>query len=675
MSKVQKNLLRLVAYGLAFVMCLSVWGNVGKTEVHATSFVSDVTFSYLNFPARMQADLFEMVTFSVEIHLPPPVTGVMPSGTFQWRRNGENWTEPGGSGSLHFDSFGNAQVHLVLRDGLSQAERGGIWYLRVSIARPANNEQNNDQNNNQANEPGPLIRNSREAVLTIVDGRLLWTPPPPMPVWPPPPPIPPPTPMPTPPYAPFGNLDGVNNTATAVEAVRQAFLASTPQDLSEGLLELFAEKAIMHSATQYVFSENITLSSANLAHLTTSANLTRASIDSLFFSLHYTPQRSLRTSVALISTQTGSHNINIDPTAANLGVDFIWVLTPNMDVGITREFLANNVANRTPLTISTSSRMERVLPHAPMLLLMPDPVELIGVPTVTPPPPRAPVGPAPPLWRPGGASFMLNPALQDIAGGWVEMRTYQVSFSRTVTDPVRLSVAPLDGARTFQVVRDINTGSIQNSRANRVTGNLDTRVRTSGNFTVVNNEVNFVDTQGLSIEMQMAIKNLASQGILHGFNRLEFRPHEPITRAQAASIISRMIGIYDTNANGGFTDVRRGDWYFGAVGSVQRAGLMFGVGVRQFGPNINFPKDQLVVLSGRILRQEMRYHIPPNPHGITQQYYVDWASLPHWSINDIALATRLNLIVPRADNLFAPNSVLTRGEVALIMHRMYLRLW
>ena len=657
MSKVSKNLRRFVAMCLAFILFFSTLLYGDRVDLYASN-DTPVAFTYQNFFPHMQADLFETVVFAIGVHVQPTIPGLPPTGVFQWRRNRENWTAPGGFGELQFDVYGNAIVHLVLPEGMTQADRGGVWYLRVIV------------NNNE--EPSS---SDRQATLTIVDGRLLWTPPPPpIPAWPPPPPTPSPTPAPTPPYATFGNLDGIIDTPTAVEAVRQAFLASTPHDLAEGLLDLFAEAAIKLSASQEVFSETINLSGANLAHLAATASLTRLSIESMFTNLGYQPQRGLRTGVMFRSALPGSHRIEIDPTTSNVGVDFIWVRTPHMDVGITRSFLTNNIAGQTPLTVSFSSQMERVLPHAPMLLLMPDPVELIGVPTVTPPPPRAPVGPAPPLWRPG-MSFGINPALQEIAGGWVEMRTYRIDFSRAVTDPLRLSVAPIEGARTFQVVRDINTGSIQNSRTNRVTGNLDARIRAGGTYAVVNNEVNFVDTQGLSVEMQMAIQNLASQGILHGFNRLEFRPGEPITRAQAASIISRMLGIYDTNANGGFTDVRRGDWYFGAVGSVRRAELMLGISPTLFGPGINFPKDQLVVLSGRILRQEMRYHTPPNALGMVQQHYADWTSLPYWSINDIALATRLNLIVPRADGFFAPSSVLTRGEVALMMHRMYLRLW
>ena len=660
MSSVSKNLRRLVAYCMAIVMFLSVLAHKDTVDVCAASNEPVVTFFNHNFFPFMQVDLFETIVFSVSVHVRPFTAGIT-TGRFQWRRNNSDWpAELGGIGVLAFDNYGNSDAHLVLPEGMTQAERGGVWYLRVEIVHAGEEH----------------TETSPEAMLNVVDGRLLWTPPPPpMPVWPPPPPTPAPTPVPPPPYAAFGNLDGIIDTHTAVEAVRQAFLSSTPHDLAAGLLDLFAEAAIKRSATQSANTLSLTINSSNLAHVVATANHTRANIESLFFSLGYHPQRGIRTGVAFAGTISGNHSVTVDPSAAGMGVDFIWVQTPDMDIAITRDLLINNVANQQPLTINFSSRIERVQPHAPMLLLMPDPAELIGIPTITPPPPRPPAGPpAPPLWRPG-MSLSYNPALQDIAGGWVEMRTYRVEFSRHVTNPIRLAVAPIEGVRSFQVVRDINSGTIQNTRTNRVTGNLDTRVRTNGNFTVVSNEVNFVDTAGLSIEMQMAIQNLASQGILHGFSRLEFRAHEHITRAQAASIISRMLGIYDPNANGGFTDVRRGDWFFGAAGSVRHAGLMLGIGSTLFGPDINFPKDQLVVLSGRILTQEMRYHIPPNAHQIVQLHYADWATLPHWLTDHLALTTQLNLIMPRADNLFAPNSVLTRGEVALMMHRMYLRLW
>jgi len=93
-----------------------------------------------------------------------------------------------------------------------------------------------------------------------------------------------------------------------------------------------------------------------------------------------------------------------------------------------------------------------------------------------------------------------------------------------------------------------------------------------------------------------------------------------------------------------------------------------------FAPNMRIPKDQLTVLSSRVLRNQMRYRVPSNPASYLSGYN-DWQSIPEWSRADIALATRENIIVPRVDGRFAPNDTMTRGDAALILHRLYLRIW
>ena len=40
-------------------------------------------------------------------------------------------------------------------------------------------------------------------------------------------------------------------------------------------------------------------------------------------------------------------------------------------------------------------------------------------------------------------------------------------------------------------------------------------------------------------------------------------------RAEIAALIVRTLSKLDPNADGGFTDVARSDWYFGAVGSAR----------------------------------------------------------------------------------------------------------
>jgi len=212
------------------------------------------------------------------------------------------------------------------------------------------------------------------------------------------------------------------------------------------------------------------------------------------------------------------------------------------------------------------------------------------------------------------------------------------------------------------------------TRYNPATGLLDARIRESDTYVVIENRVNFGDIQHLSGEMQRAIQSLASQGIISGTGEGQFSPDSSINRAQVSALIMRMLGRLDPNADGGFVDVVRSDWFFGAVGSVSRQGIMHGTGDNRFSPNLVMPRDQLTVLSARILRSEMGYRNPTNPNQYLQAFN-DRTDFADWSLEDISLAARENIVVFRADGQFLPDAPMNRGDVALTLYRLYLKLW
>ena len=154
----------------------------------------------------------------------------------------------------------------------------------------------------------------------------------------------------------------------------------------------------------------------------------------------------------------------------------------------------------------------------------------------------------------------------------------------------------------------------------------------------------------------------------------EFRPDDPLNRAQTASLITNIMGISDPSADYGFIDVNRPDWFFTAVNTARRHHLMTGTGEGTFSPNLNIPRDQMIAITARILRREMNYRNPVN--AMTYLHiFADADELADWSLMDLALASRENLIMRRADGLFMPNQVITRGEAAIILHRLYRRIW
>jgi len=184
----------------------------------------------------------------------------------------------------------------------------------------------------------------------------------------------------------------------------------------------------------------------------------------------------------------------------------------------------------------------------------------------------------------------------------------------------------------------------------------------------------FTDMQHLSAEMQRAIMTLATQGIISGTAPGRFNPDATISRAEFARIITGMLGIFDPNAASEFEDVRRTDWFFGAVGSAYRHGLMTGTSPTTFSPNDVITRHYLAVVSARVLMLELGIRMPADPDAVLQTF-TDSDSLEAWSVGYLALATRHNLVGPREDGSFSPNELMTRGDAALILYRLYLRLW
>ena len=196
----------------------------------------------------------------------------------------------------------------------------------------------------------------------------------------------------------------------------------------------------------------------------------------------------------------------------------------------------------------------------------------------------------------------------------------------------------------------------------------------SGTYTVRDNRVDFTDITDKSREMQEAINVLASKGIINGTTTTTFGPDGRITRAEIAALVVRTLSLLDQNADGRFSDVSRSDWFFGAVGSAKRHGIVNGTSPTTFTPRNTILKEQIVAICARTLKSVMNYRNPSNVPGILSSY-TDSTSIAQWGLDDIALATRENLIVRRTDGRFNGSTTMTRGDAAIILYRMFMKIW
>jgi len=102
--------------------------------------------------------------------------------------------------------------------------------------------------------------------------------------------------------------------------------------------------------------------------------------------------------------------------------------------------------------------------------------------------------------------------------------------------------------------------------------------------------------------------------------------------------------------------------------------LLSGFTDNTFGGNLDILKDQLVVVAANTLMEQMGYFVPADIE-IPLARYFDRHLLAEWSEDGIALATDANVVIYRTDSLFAPLSNMTRGDAAIILDRVFSRVW
>lgn len=247
-----------------------------------------------------------------------------------------------------------------------------------------------------------------------------------------------------------------------------------------------------------------------------------------------------------------------------------------------------------------------------------------------------------------------------------------VNFDTDKTQSVKISFPGLSADAKYMAIVDEN-GNPVGGRYNPATGAIEAKISESGVYQIVNNEKDFDDIKNLSEEMQESIKILAAKGIINGTSAKEFSPEDSISRAEVAALLLRVLSQVNPNADGGFADVKKSDWFYGTAGSAKAYGMIQGFEDNTFRGNLTIAKDQILTIASRVLQREMKYIAPDKPEEWLT--FADASSIADWAANDIALTTMANIVTRTADNTIHADEDMTRGDAALIIMRLFYKIW
>ncbi|NLC69372.1 MAG: hypothetical protein GX754_11465 [Clostridiaceae bacterium] len=424
---------------------------------------------------------------------------------------------------------------------------------------------------------------------------------------------------------PADRLNTITGQASAISVIMDVANTMTTEQkaCATGIdrITLFAEEAAAQAASKAVTGSKIIINEESIRDLESIAASIRTEAENALASAGITVARKINVGVKFKATEENSLTIIVEPSAINMIADYVRVETQDYAISLSAELIKTNVKDL-PLVITITAIREDA-----------------GLP---------------------GTAVSSSKACY-------------IAFNKPLQENVKISLRPISGDPDYQAITR-SDGKVTGGKYNPATGMLDVRIKDSGTYAVKENKKDFVDIQDKNIEVQKAIRILASKGIINGTSATTFSPDACITRAEIAALIVRAISKLNPDEDGGFTDVSKNDWFYGAVGSAKKIGIIKGTSATTFEPLMNITKDQVVAIAARTLRSEMKYN-DPEDIGKYLGMYADRSGLPGWGLTDIALAARENLVLKRADGKFLPSNTISRGDVAVIIYRMFKKIW
>jgi parallel beta-helix repeat protein len=159
------------------------------------------------------------------------------------------------------------------------------------------------------------------------------------------------------------------------------------------------------------------------------------------------------------------------------------------------------------------------------------------------------------------------------------------------------------------------------------------------------------------------IEALAAQNIIAGFPDGTFKPNDPVTRAQFATIVTKALTPPTKRAAIQFKDVPSNFWAYAAIRSAYQSQFVSGYPDGTFKPQQQIPRVQALVALANGLG------LTANSQNVLT-FYTDAAQIPSYATAPVAAATARQLVInyPSVKQL-SPNREATRAEVAAFVYQ------
>ncbi|SHJ87563.1 S-layer homology domain-containing protein [Paramaledivibacter caminithermalis] len=163
-----------------------------------------------------------------------------------------------------------------------------------------------------------------------------------------------------------------------------------------------------------------------------------------------------------------------------------------------------------------------------------------------------------------------------------------------------------------------------------------------------------------------AINKMCEKGIIKGRSKEIFDPESSITRAEFATLITRILNVEDNHDYTiAFNDVPHDKWYYESVRMICAAKLMKGKSKEFFNPEEKITRQEMAVVVANILHKQGYKALD-----IAEVEFKDKDKIAPWAIKAVVTSQQRG-IIKGINGEFKPNEPLNRAQAAIIIYRLY----
>lgn len=182
----------------------------------------------------------------------------------------------------------------------------------------------------------------------------------------------------------------------------------------------------------------------------------------------------------------------------------------------------------------------------------------------------------------------------------------------------------------------------------------------SAEYVVVKSEVSTEEINKSLEELQNSIEVIRLP-YMAGVSKDKFAPNQKITRAEAASVLKRIIDDKaSANDKSSFRDLKEGQWFYDNIVFIEKEGLISGYEDGTFKPNNPMTRAQFASMMANYLKLNEGNN-PIDFKDVKENY---------WAKDAINILSSHGIMVGKSKNEFKPNENITRAEAATIFNKV-----